>query len=75
MELNGENFIGADEVANMLGIHKTTLHGWLRKDQTNKKNKIEAKDNFKCPPYGRIGSRYIFRKSDVEKFIKDSINR
>lgn len=81
MVIEKKIFIGVTEVAEILGVHKNTLHRWLKKDWEKNNNKKEIDKtsknkqqiNFLLPPYKRIGIRYKFLKEDVEKFIKDSI--
>lgn len=72
-----KEFINFMEAAKILGIHRATLHAWIKKDQDIKRNNSSegcSTLNFKCPPYGRIGNRYRFRREDLEKFINDSMN-
>lgn len=70
-----ENFIGIDEAAKILGVHRNTLQRWLQKDWENKNkgNKIIL-NNFLFPPYFRIGSRYKFKREDIENFIQNQLN-
>ncbi len=70
-----EIFIGIDEASKILGIHRNTLQRWCQKDWKNKSsgNKIIL-NNFLCPPYIRIGSRYKFKREDVKNFIKNQTN-
>jgi hypothetical protein len=67
------DLLSVKEAATLLGVHQFTLHGWIKKDQESKKNNIETQKNFKCPPYGRIGNRYRFRREDIEKFLKEAM--
>jgi predicted DNA-binding transcriptional regulator AlpA len=73
MKNKGKIFLNLTEAAEMLGIHRTTLHSWLKKDKELKKNKMVGTGDFKCPPYGRMGGRYRFLREDIEKFIKASM--
>ena len=72
-----EDFIWIQEAAEMIGIHPVTLSDWIEKhDRLKSKNPDEltkSEKKFRCPPYGRLGSRYRFRKEDVEQFIKESM--
>lgn len=73
------NFIWIDEAALLLNISRVTLHSWIKKyERIKNKNHDELTDsekNFRCPPHGRIGSRYRFKKEEIEKFIEESMNR
>lgn len=73
MDNSDKDFINFREAAKILGINRGTLHGWVKKDQDIKKSNLPAPLKFKCPPYGRIGNRYRFRKEDIEKFIEESM--
>jgi predicted DNA-binding transcriptional regulator AlpA len=73
MEDKGKKFITLTEAAHLMGINRTTLHLWIKKDQNIKKNNLPPSEDFKCPPYGRMGNRYRFLREDVEKFIKDAM--
>ena len=66
-----KDFIGLEEAARFLGVHKNTLHHWVKKDWENKTNNNTTPNKFLCPPYTRIGSRYRFRREDIEKFMQD----
>lgn len=68
MVLNAKEFLSLKETADMIGIHRVTLQKWIQKDSKTK----ELMDRL---PYGRIGGRFKFLREDVEKFIKDSMNR
>lgn len=53
------DFIKSREVAAMIGISNSGLHGWIR---TNK-----------CPfPVYRIGSGWRFKKSEVEEYLSNA---
>lgn len=73
MELPENEFITLDQASEILGVHKTTLQSWILKDKLYKQNPAIAPKDFKCPPYGRIGYRYRFRKEEIERFIKESM--
>lgn len=73
MKSKDKIFLNLTEAAELLGIHRTTLHTWLKKDKELKKNKIVDAGDFKCPPYGRMGGHYRFLCEDIEKFIKESM--
>lgn len=79
MENSEKNYISIDEAAKLLRVHRTTLHSWIRRDVKEKKETNESEweklKKIKCPPYSRIGARFWFRKEDIEKFIKDSMNQ
>lgn len=66
-------FIGIKEAAKILGIHKNTLYQWVTRDWASKNNKSDLSNKFLCPPYIRIGSRYRFKREDIEKFIQDPL--
>lgn len=74
MENLEKDFISVDEAAKLLGVHRTTLRAWVLKEIKIKKNNLPYPELFKCPPFGRIGSRFLFRRDDIEKFINDSMN-
>lgn len=59
------DFLSMQQAAEMLCIKRQTLHLWTKKNREN--------PNVKCPPYSRIGSRFRFKKEDIEKFIEESI--
>ena len=66
MEETQRDYLSMHEAAIMLGIKRQTLLKW-----TKIRKHIDHKD-FRCPPYYRIGSRYRFKKEDIEKFINES---
>jgi predicted DNA-binding transcriptional regulator AlpA len=73
MKNKDKTFITRKECAKLLEIAPLTLDRWIKKDQEIKGNNKKIDKNFKCPPYGRIGNRYRFRREDIEKFIKESM--
>lgn len=78
MPINNKNdWIDAKEAAKLLGLHHYTLYGLIKKNEEMKKKNpdefTESEKNFRCPPYGRIGSRYRFIREDIEKFIEESM--
>ena len=73
MKNKDKNFFSCDEAAKFLGIHRTTLLSWMRKDMEFKKNNIIPPPYFKCPPYGRMNRYYRFKREDIEKFLKESM--
>lgn len=73
MEKKEKKFITSGEVANLIGVSRTTLGLWIKKMEFFKKNNIPVPENFRCPRYGRVGNRYMFLREDVENFVKDSI--
>lgn len=73
MENKEKKFITIKEASHLMGISRSTLALWIKKDQNIKNNNLPMPENFICPPYGRMGSRYRFLKEDIEKFIKDTM--
>lgn len=71
--MENKKFITNQEAADLMGISRSTLAGWIKKDQNIKKNNLPIPENFICPPYGRMGNRYRFLREDIEKFIKNSM--
>lgn len=73
-----KDYFGLDEACKILGVHRTTLMVWIRRnEEIRKKNPDELTESdkkVKCPPYGRVGIRYRFKKEDLEKFIQDGRN-
>ncbi len=63
-----KNFVSIDEAAKLLQIHRTTLFGWIKKS----KQSGEKTGKKLCPHYHRMGSRYRFKREDIENFIKES---
>jgi excisionase family DNA binding protein len=55
------DYMTLTEAAKALGIHRTTLQKWM------------TRSDFKCPPFGKMGGRYRFKREDIEKFIKESM--
>lgn len=75
--MKNKNFIWLDEAADMIGVHKTTIVHWIKKKKIiNKKHPSDltpSEKNFRCPLYTRVGSRYRFKREDIEKFIETQV--
>lgn len=73
--MQNNDFIWIQEAAEMIGVHPTTIKQWIeKKKRINKKHPCALTDsekNFRCPPYTRLGSRYRFKRQDIEKFIQE----
>jgi predicted DNA-binding transcriptional regulator AlpA len=67
-----KDFVGLTEASKILGVHRNSLYQWVTRDWKNKNNKLST-TKFLCPPYTRIGSRYRFKREDIEKFIQDPL--
>ena len=72
------NFIWLKEAADLLNVNIVTLREWIKKYETIKKKKpdelTESDKKFRCPAYGRMGSRYRFTRESIDKFIKESMD-
>lgn len=73
--MKNNNFVWLNEAAEIIGVHPTTIVHWIKKQKLiNRKhpcNLTESEKNFRCPAYTRLGSRYRFKREDIEKFIED----
>lgn len=74
MKSKDKFFLNLSEASELLGIHRTTLHSWIKKDKKLKENKMVGAGDFRCPHYGRMGGHYRFLREDIEKFIKESMD-
>jgi predicted DNA-binding transcriptional regulator AlpA len=63
-----DTFISMDEAAKLVGVHRTTLFSWIRKNKED-----DGQKKIACPSYQKIGCRYRFKREDIEKFIKESV--
>ena len=75
MESLEQDYLTVNDVAKLLGVHRTTIRSWIKKDLANKKgNYTFTRDEawkITCPPYVRVGHKCRFLRTDIEKFMKD----
>lgn len=73
--MKNDDFVWIKEASDIIGVHFTTIIHWIKKkqkiDAKNPEELTYAEKTFRCPPYTKIGSRYRFKREDIENFLEN----